>query len=174
MQEVNQALNEVKELYQKILGRPAPDLEPGAFVSFPPGVDPLNHVVHEVQHLKHLSEQVAMAPKPVSWVPLADCFASEDEFVIRLEIPGIERKELKVLVAGGECLVRGERKQPMQLVEMRPVSVEQAWGPFERRFPLPSGCLSDKVTARYDEGVLEVRVPVKAQEVPKETKVEVA
>lgn len=174
MQEVNQALNEVKELYRKVLGRPAPDLQPGSFVPFPPGVDPLNHVVHEVQHLKHLSEQLAMAPRPVSWVPQADCFASKDTFVIRLEVPGIDRKDLKVFVAGGECLVRGERKQPEWLSEMRPLMVENSWGPFERRFALPEGCVLDKVSARCEGGVLELRLPIEAREAPKETKVEVA
>jgi HSP20 family protein len=173
MQDVSQALSEVKELYKKILGRPAPDLEAGSFISFPPGVDPLNHVVHEVRHLRHLSEQVAMAPRPVAWLPLADCFASKDAFLIRLEVAGIERKDLKVFVAGGECLVRGERKQPKALSEMRPLALEQPWGSFERRFALPGGSQPDKVTARYEEGVLEVHVPVQAREAPKETKVEV-
>lgn len=174
MQEVKQALSEVKELYQKVLGRPAPDLEPGSFVSFPPGVDPLNHAVHEVEHLRHLTEQVALAPQPVSWVPAADCFASADAFVIRLEVPGIDRKDLKVFLAGGECVVRGERKQPEELAELRPVTFERPWGPFERRFPLPDGSVQAKVKARCEDGVLEVRVPVEAREAPKETTVEVA
>lgn len=173
MQQVSQALNEVKELYQKMLGTSAPDLEPGAFVSFPPGVDPLSHAVHEVQHLKQLSEQVAKAPRPVSWVPLADCFASRDALVIRLEVPGVNRDDLKVCVADGECLVRGERKQPKALAEMRPLTIEQPRGSFERRFPLPAAFVPDKVAARYDEGVLEVRIPLEAREVPKETKVDV-
>lgn len=174
MQEVNQALNEVRELYQKVLGRPAPDLQPGSFVAFPPGVDPLSLAVHEVQQLKHLSEQLAMAPRPVSWIPPADCFASKDTFVIRLEVPGIDRKDLKVFVAGGECLVRGERKQPEWQAEMRPLMIEHSWGPFERHFPLPEGCVLGKVSARCENGVLELRIPVEAREAPKETKVEIA
>jgi len=174
MQEVKQALDEVKELYQKVLGRPAPDLEPGAFVSFPAGVDPVDHAVHEVEHLRHLTEQMAMAPQPASWVPLADCFASKDEFVVRLEVPGIDRKDLKVFLAGGECVVRGERKRPEGMVEMRPVAYERPWGPFERRFPLPNDSVLGKVSARCDQGVLEVRIPLEAREAPKETTVEVA
>lgn len=174
MHEVNQALAEVKELYQKIMGRPAPDLEAGAFVSFPPGVDPLNHAVLEVQHLKHLSEHVATTPRPVSWVPLADCYASNDAYVIRLEIPESDREDLKVFIAGDACLVRGERKRPEAVAGMRPVTVEQPWGPFERRFPLPGGFVADKVAAHYEDGVLELRVPVKEREAPKEMTVEVA
>lgn len=174
MQEVKQALDEVKDLYQKILGRPAPDLEPGTFVSFPPGVDPLDHAVHEVQYLKQLSEQVAMAPRPMAWVPLADCFASKGEYVIRLEVPGVPRDDLKIFIAGGECVVRGERKQPETFVGMQPVIVEQSWGPFERRFPLPAGFIADKVVAHYENGVLEIHIDVKEQEIPKETKIDVS
>jgi HSP20 family protein len=173
MHEVNQALNQVKELYQKILGRPAPDLDPGSFVSFPPGVDPLNLAVHEVEHLRHLSEQVAMAPRPVAWIPPADCFASKDAYVIRLEVPGIDRKEIKVFIAAGEVLVRGERKRPEGLAGMQPLTVELSWGPFERRFPLPAGSLTEKVAAHFEEGLLEIRIPVEPREVPKETTVEV-
>jgi HSP20 family protein len=174
MQEVNQALSEVKELYQRILGRPAPELQPTSFVAFPPGVDPLNHALHEVQYLKQLSEQIAMAPRPVTWVPLADCYASKDTFVVRLEVPGIDRKDLKVFLTGGECLVRGERKSPEWVKELRPLMVEQSWGPFERRFALPEGCNAEKVSARCENGVLEVRISVEEHEVRKETKVEVA
>lgn len=173
MQEVNQALNEVKELYRKILGRPAPDLQPGSFVAFPPGVDPRNHALSEVRFLKQISEQMAMAPRPVSWVPLSDCFLSKDTFVVRLEVPGIDRKDLHVFVTGGECLVRGERKRPEWLAEMQPLIVEHSWGPFERRFPLPAGCEGEKVSARCEEGVLEVRVPVKLRETLEETQVDI-
>lgn len=173
MQELNQALNEVKELYQRFLGRPAPDLEPGSFAAFAPGAEPIAHAVHEVQCLKRLSEQVALAPRPVSWIPLADCFAAKDEIVIRLEVPGVDRKDLKVYVAGGECLVRGERKPPAWVREMRPLAVEHSWGPFERRFPLPEGASAEKTVARCEDGVLELRVPVDAREGNKEKRVEV-
>jgi HSP20 family protein len=173
MQEVSQALNEVKSLYHKVLGRPAPEIEPGAFVAFPPGVDPRDHAVHEVQHLRQLCEQIAMSPRPVAWVPAADCYASKDTFVIRLWVPGIDRKELKVFVSGGHCLVRGERKQPELFAEMKVVALEQPWGAFERRFPLPTGCVADKLSARYENGILEVRVPIEEREIVKETSVEV-
>jgi HSP20 family protein len=173
MQELNQALNEVKELYQRFLGRPAPDLQPGSFAAFAPGAEPIGHAVHEVQFLKRLSEQIALAPRPVSWIPLADCFVAKNEIVIRLEAAGIDRKDLKVYVAGGECLVRGERKPPEWVKEMRPLAVEQSWGPFERRFPLPEGANAEKATAHCEEGVLELRIPIDAREGSKERRVEV-
>ena len=54
------------------------------------------------------------------------------------------------------------------------LTVERPWGTFERRFVLPIGCNADAVSARYHEGVLELRVPTDGSGIPKETKVEVA
>jgi len=174
MQEVSRALDEVKDLYQKVLGAPAPEIDPDSYVAFPPGVDPLNHAIQEVHQLKQLSEQMAFAPGPVSWVPRADSFATADAYVIRMEIPGVSREDLKIHLAGGECVVTGKRKPPERLVELHPLTLERPWGPFERRFTLPPGSHPDKVTAKYQDGVLELRVVVEGMRSPKEMKIDVA
>jgi HSP20 family protein len=174
MHDVNRVLDEVKSLYTKVLGMPAPDIGPGYFAPFPPGVDPLEHVAQEIQQLKGLSERMAAAPGPVAWVPQADTFATPDSYVIRVEAPGVEREELKVFVQHGECVVRGQRKPPATATEIGPVAFERPWGPFERRFPLPAGCYPDRVTARYAQGVVEIRVAHEGTAKPQETKVELA
>ena len=81
---------------------------------------------------------------------------------------------MKVFVAGGECVVRGERKPPAGATDRRMLTVERPWGTFERRFVLPACCDADAMSARYHEGVLELRVPTNGSGIPKETKVEVA
>ena len=94
-------------------------------------------------------------PKPVAWIPQADTFSTEDEYVIRLEIPGVKRQDLKVLVSGGDCVVSGQRLEP-ECGEMRPLSLERAWGSFERRFNLAEHV---KVTgARLDNGLLHIEL----------------
>lgn len=174
MQPLNQALDEVKELYLKVLGKPAPEIAPGSYVAFPPGVDPLECAVKEVDQLKLMSERLTFAPRPVAWTPPADSFATKDSFIIRMEIPGIDRSSLKVFLVGGECVVRGERKLPEATPEMRPLNLERPWGSFERRFALPAGSYPDRVNARYVDGELEVRIAVEGIEAPKEMNVEVA
>ena len=69
------------------------------------------------------------------------------------------------------ALQQGERKLPEQ-TELRPLSFERAWGPFERRFALPPGCYPDRVNAKYADGVLEVRVAMEPSSPPVETKIE--
>jgi HSP20 family protein len=173
MQELKQALDEMKGLYQTVLGRPAPELGQPSFLPFPVGVDPIQHALFEVQRLKEVAKQVAFAPRPDAWMPPADSFVTENEFVVRLEVPGVSREDLKVFVVGGECVIRGERKPPQCTGAMRPVSLERPWGPFERRFVLPVGSRIDEMKARVLEGVLELRIPVEGIDVPKEQKIDV-
>jgi len=174
MQAVSQALNEVKDLYRQVVGQPVPELQPGVFAAFPPGVDPLEHAVREVSQLKQLTEQLRYAPNPTAWMPIADCFAAKDAVVIRLEIPGVKREDLKVFLTGGECVVTGKRGRPEGESDLRPMSLERTWGEFERRFVMPPGAHPDKVSAKYADGLLEVRIGIEGGEVPREMKVESA
>jgi HSP20 family molecular chaperone IbpA len=57
---------------------------------------------------------------------------------------------------------------------MRPMLVERPWGPFERRFVLPTGSRVGEMKARYVNGVLEIAIPVDPVELPKEQKIEIA
>jgi len=173
MQELQQALDELKGLHQKILHRPAPPLGAQSLIPFPPGVDPLEHALFEVQRLKEISERMSLAPQPTAWVPMADCYTTKDEFVALVELPGVKREDLKVFVAGTECVVRGERKPPKNLARINPLALERQWGPFERRFLAPFGAELDEMKARTVDGVLELRIPLKTAVVPKEHLVEV-
>lgn len=174
MQELEKALEDMRVLHQEVLGRPVPDLGPSSFIPFPVGVDPIRHVLTEVEHLKKIAEQVQTMPKASAWMPPADCFVTKEEFVVRLEVPGIPREELKVFVVDGECVVRGERKPLEPTDDLQPLMFERPWGPFERRFALPRGSKIDKLEARARDGVLELRAPLKEEHEPKEQKVEVA
>ena len=174
MQDVTRALDEVRALYQKVVGTPAPALDRAHFADFPPGVDPMQHAMREVDALKDISRQVALAPASTTWMPHADVFAGEDALIVRVDVPGIAREGLKVLVIGGECVVRGERKGPEIARELRALALERPWGRFERRFALPPGSHPDKITARCAEGVLELHIVREDRGAPKETKIELS
>ncbi|MHC5063951.1 MAG: Hsp20/alpha crystallin family protein [Planctomycetota bacterium] len=172
MEKVSQALNEVRGLFKEVAGRPAPEIAPHAFTPFPPGADPVSYAISEVKHLKQLAEQALLAPVAPTWVPRADMFATDEALVIRVEIPGVTREDIKVTVVGGECIVRGERKHAESAVE-RPLQLEHPWGPFERHFLLPAGCRANKLAARYEQGILEIRVPLDPTRMPEEKAIEV-
>jgi HSP20 family protein len=175
MGEVTHALDEVKGLYSEVFGTPAPEIPPSTYAPFPPGADPVNHVMEEIQQLKRISEQLKAAPPLITWVPRADTFATRDAYVIRLEMPAVSRESLKVFLVGSELIVRGDRRpQETGEPERRALAIEWAHGPFERRFALPSNCRVDRVSTLYSEGVLELRIPIEAAAAPKEMKVEIA
>lgn len=173
MQPVTQALEEMKGLYQRVVGSPAPDFGPQAYAPFPAGVDPLKHALLEVERLTDLSERATLAPRPCDWVPAADTFVTKDLFVVQLAVPGVLRDDLQVFITGGECVVRGECKPPQDLGEFRPLALERPWGSFERRFVMPVGSRVDDIKARCVDGVLELRVPLGGAEAPSEQRIDI-
>ena len=175
MTEVTQTLHEMKDLYVKLIGEPVPEIGTGGFAAFPPGVDPVRFATQEVRDLQQVALRMKAAAAPIAWMPRADTFAARDAFVIRLEVPGVGREHLKVLVAGNECIVRGERPAPGSGDALQPLSLEWAYGPVERRFALPFPLDPSALAVRYAEGVLELRITIDASATtPKELKVEVA
>jgi HSP20 family protein len=156
MNHVENALNNVKELYQEFVGSPAPEVPPESFSPFPPKVDPIHHAIEEVERLKVLSKQVAAAPSPIAWAPRADTYRSTDGHIVYLEIPGVAKEDLKVFVVNGECVVRGERKFVPRKKPIHPLMIERPWGLFERRFALGEGTQGANVKATCRDGILEL------------------
>jgi HSP20 family protein len=117
-------------------------------------VDPLRHAVEEVELLKQLSQQVQQPP---AWIPRADLFAGKDTYVVRLEIPGVPRELVNVYLSSTACIVTGERRPP-EPEALRPLNVEMPYGRFERHFPVPLGLKQEQLTARWTEGMLELRL----------------
>lgn len=173
MQPVMQALDEVKELFETVIGQPAPEISPQQYAAFPPGTDPREHVLQEVDYLKQLSRQVAESRLPPRWVPRADAALTKDDFVLQVEVPGVRREDVKVSVVGGECIIRGERKRD-PTTPWQPLAMECPIGAFERRCQLPAGAKLDAIAARCADGILEIKVPIDVPTQPGEAKIEVS
>jgi HSP20 family protein len=160
MQPIEQALQELRTLHEQLNNAPAPEIGPSAFIPFPAGHDPVSYAIEEVAHLKRLLAEFdadsKSEPPAVQWRPRASVFAGESRVSIRVELPGVAKENVSVAASGGELTVRGERK-PVSLEEgVQPVMIEQPWGAFERRFPLPAWASADRITAQYTLGVLEI------------------
>jgi HSP20 family protein len=97
------------------------------------------------------------------WTPGCEAYVSGDRFVVRLDVPGVDPKDLHVSVCGRRLTVSGERKQ------VPPVAEDQYWirgishGAFERQIVLPEGVDVARATASYAHGVLEVSLPLPAE-----------
>lgn len=90
-------------------------------------------------------------------------FVEDDHYVVRADIPGVDPdKDLHVSVSAGRLLVEGERREE----EREKYRHEVRYGSFARSLPLPSGIAVEDISARYEDGVLEVRFPLREPENP--------
>ena len=93
------------------------------------------------------------------FIPTADVFARNGDFVVRMDLPGMDPKEIHVKLEGEELSVAGERKFDKEVKEEGYYRKESSHGTFERHISLPKGIREGDVKAEYDNGVLEIRVP---------------
>lgn len=81
-----------------------------------------------------------------------------DKLICRIALPGVDPRNLEVLVVGTQLVISGERKAAIQ-GQGDGSSSSMHPGQFERTFPLPEGVSADSLTARYHDGVLEISMP---------------
>ena len=95
-----------------------------------------------------------------SWVPRMETYRKDNEYIVRLDLPGVDPKDVHVQAEGNVLSISGERKTEE---EKGGNYRETFYGKFERTIGLPQGVEADKIAARYEHGVLEIRVPLPAQ-----------
>lgn len=106
-----------------------------------------------------------------SFVPPVDVYEDENTIQVRLEVPGIDEKDIDIRMENNVLTVRGERKFEKDEKEENFHRVERRYGSFTRSFTLPSTVNSDDVQADYDKGVLTIRLAKRAEAKPKQIKV---
>jgi HSP20 family protein len=106
-----------------------------------------------------------------TWLPPVDMFATNDDLVLSVELPGVDEKDVNVSITGDLLTIKGERRFENQVKEQELLHVERTYGKFERMIQLPMAVQTDRVKATYRDGVLEIKLP-KAEELkPKEIKI---
>src|SRR2546428_7996489 len=108
------------------------------------------------------------------FTPSVDIEETGDEFVIRMDLPGVPQKDVKVSLMGDTLTIRGERKQETDRKDGNMHRAERVHGPFARSFQLGAPVRNDKVKAQYRDGVLEVHVPKAEEAKLREIEVQVA
>ncbi|MDR2463607.1 MAG: Hsp20/alpha crystallin family protein [Verrucomicrobiales bacterium] len=108
------------------------------------------------------------------WAPLVDVVEEEKDFVIKAEIPDVDRENIKVTVSDGVLTLSGERKFEQENRTKTYHRVERGYGSFARSFTLPEAVEAEKVTADCKNGLLTVRVPKAAKSLPREVEVKIS
>jgi HSP20 family protein len=98
------------------------------------------------------------------WSPPVDVFDNKDAIVLKAELPGLGPDDIDIEVDDNVLTIKGERKFEEKVEEGRYYRLERAYGSFSRSLTLPQGVKADEISANFEGGVLEVRVP-KADEV---------
>jgi HSP20 family protein len=101
------------------------------------------------------------------WVPSMDLVETDEHFVLRADLPGMSEEDIKIEFEDGTLTVSGERKAEHESKSEGFYRVERAFGSFSRSLTLPQGIDPEAVTASFDRGVLEVRVPKPEQRKPR-------
>jgi HSP20 family protein len=101
------------------------------------------------------------------WVPAMDLLETADHFVLRADLPGMTQDDVKIELEDSTLTVSGERKSEHEDKQEGYYRVERAFGSFSRSLTLPKGINADAVTASFDNGVLEIRVPKPEERKPR-------
>jgi HSP20 family protein len=109
-----------------------------------------------------------------TFAPAVDVYEDEHNVTLKIEVPGIDEKDIDVRIENNVLTVHGERKFEKEEKEENFRRVERQYGSFTRTFTLPTTVDAEKVSANYDKGILKVVLPKKAEAKPKQIKVNVA
>ena len=108
-----------------------------------------------------------------SFAPAVDVYEDEHNVTLKVQVPGIEEKDIDIRIENNTLTLHGERKFEKEEKEENFRRVERQYGSFTRTFTLPSIVDPEKVQANYDKGILKVVLPKKAEAKPKQIKVNV-
>lgn len=105
------------------------------------------------------------------WVPAVDIKEEKDRFVIIADIPGVDPKDIEVHMENGMLTIKGEKETEKKEEREGYKRVERSYGSFYRRFSLPDTADAEKITAKSNNGVLEVRIGKQEQVQPRKISV---
>ncbi len=108
-----------------------------------------------------------------AFAPAVDVYEDEHNVTLKVQVPGIDEKDIDIRIENNTLTVHGERKFEKEEKEENFRRVESSYGSFTRSFTLPQTVDAEKVTADYSKGVLKITLPKKAEAKPKQIKVNV-
>ena len=109
-----------------------------------------------------------------SWAPAVDIYETENELVVKADLPDVQEKDIDVRVENNTLTIRGERKFESSVNQENYLRVERAYGTFTRSFSLPNTVNTEGIRAEYQNGVLNVHMPKREESKPKQVKISVS
>ena len=107
------------------------------------------------------------------WAPLTDISEDNDNYYLNLDVPGVDKNDVKISYSNGNLVIKGERKDEKETKKSEYHRIERSFGKFFRSFTLTEKIKEDKIEAKFKDGALSIVIP-KADEVkPREIEVKI-
>jgi HSP20 family protein len=110
---------------------------------------------------------------PSQWLPPMDTYEKNGRQIVRLDLPGVDPKDIEVFAENNSLIVKGERRRAQEAKEKGYHYSETSCGTFERRLALPRGTETNKLAARYDKGILEISMPLPTNAAGKRVRIQI-
>jgi HSP20 family protein len=108
------------------------------------------------------------------WLPAMDLVETEDDFVLRADLPGVSQEEVNIELEDNVLTISGQRKSEHEERKEGFHRVERAYGTFARSLTLPKGVNAEAIKASFDRGVLEVRIAKPEERKPRKVAISVS
>ncbi|GAQ95769.1 HSP20 family protein [Thermodesulfovibrio aggregans] len=105
--------------------------------------------------------------------PAVDIYEEGDDLVVKAELPGINKEDIEVKITDDYITISGEKKREEKVEKKDYYRYERSYGSFSRTFRLPVDVQTDKAKAKFENGVLEIRIPKTEEAKKKERKLQI-
>jgi HSP20 family protein len=130
--------------------------------------DRMNRLFDEsVRNVKPGDEALSSA----IWSPAVDIYETDDEVVVKAELPEVDQKDIDIQIENNTITLRGERKFNKETKKENFHRIERAYGAFSRSFTLPGTINQEGIRADYKDGILKISMPKREETKPKQIKV---
>lgn len=133
----------------------------------------IDRLFEETLGLTRTSDEAVEWGKTTVWAPPVDIEETDDKIVVRVEIPGMKQDEIDIQLGGDTLTIRGERKFEKEDKGKNYLRLERNYGSFSRSFNLGIPVQQDKVSAHYQDGILQVELPKAEEAKPKQIKIKI-
>ena len=125
--------------------------------------------------LSNIGKQLSTEMSFADWSPSVDIEEEEDKYVIKADLPGVEKEDIEVKLENGVLSIRGEKQTEKETGKgTKKHRTERFHGTFARSFTLPDAVKADKVDAAYKDGVLSLTIPKEEESKPKSIEIKVS
>ena len=125
------------------------------------------------QFFREFMEPVEMTDEGYCTSPPVESFRHNGSFVVKVDLPGVNPKDVHLTADQGYLTIEGERKKAEEIPENSLIRDELCYGSFRRSLAIPEGVKTEEIKAKYHDGILEITAPMEEHHLPKKIEVEV-